>query len=285
MSSRVILVSDDRSSLRAPGTALWPHAACMRGIHTGDWAAHIFEYAMSFDGNMTQVRALAAQTGAGVLHPHGPLATEPPGLIVCDVDSTMTRTEAIDLLAEYAGKAKEVSEVTARAMAGELDFAESLNERVKCLEGLHVGAIEEARKATVITPGAAELVTAAHQVGAAVGLVSGGFTALVNPLAEEIGADLTAANELEIVDDHLTGRVVGDIVDRAAKATWLRRWAKGRNVDLRRTIAVGDGANDLDMFATAGLAIAFCAKPVAVAAARNTIRCERIDAVRSVWAQ
>ena len=283
MSSRVILVSDDRSSLRSPGTLLWPDSACMRGIHTSDWAAHIFEYAMSFEGNMTQVRELAAQTGAGVLHTHGALAVEPPGLIVCDVDSTVTRTEAIDLLAECAGKAEEVSGVTARAMAGTLDFAESLHERVKCLEGLHVGALEEARKATVVTPGATELVAAAHEVGAAVGLVSGGFTALVDPLAAEIGADFSASNELEIVDDHLTGRVVGNIVDRAAKATWLRRWAEEREVDLERTIAVGDGANDLDMFAAAGLAIAFCAKPVAVEAARNTIRCERIDALRAVW--
>ena len=284
MSSRVILVSDDRSSLRSPGTLLWPDAAGMRGIHTGEWAAHIFEYAISFEGNMTQVRELAATNGVGVLHPHGTLATEPPGLIVCDVDSTVTRTEAIDLLAECAGKADEVREVTARAMAGELDFAESLRARVKCLEGLHIGAFEEARKATVVTPGAAELVASAHEIGAAVGLVSGGFTALVDPLAEQIGADFAASNELEIVDGHLTGRVVGDIVDRAAKATWLGRWALECGVDLERTIALGDGANDLDMFAIAGLPIAFCAKAVAVEAARNTIRCERIDAVRAVWA-
>lgn len=122
MNSRVILVSDDRSSLRSPDTLLWPDAACMRGIHTGEWTAHIFEYAMSFEGNMTQVRELAAANGVGVLHPHGALATDPPGLIVCDVDSTVTRTEAIDLLAECAGKADEVREITARAMVGELDL-------------------------------------------------------------------------------------------------------------------------------------------------------------------
>ena len=284
MNSRVILVSDDRSSLRSPDTLLWPDAACMRGIHTGEWTAHIFEYAMSFEGNMTQVRELAAANGVGVLHPHGALATDPPGLVVCDVDSTVTRTEAIDLLAECAGKADEIRGITARAMAGELDFTQSLYARVRCLEGLHIGALEEAWKATAITPGTAELVAAAHEVGAAVGLVSGGFTALVDPLAEQIGADFAASHELEIVDDHLTGRVVGDIIDRAAKATWLRRWASERGVALERTIALGDGANDLDMFAIAGLPIAFCAKPVAVEAARNTIRCERIDAVRAVWA-
>ncbi|MSS46282.1 phosphoserine phosphatase SerB [Cutibacterium sp. WCA-380-WT-3A] len=283
MNSRVILVSDDRSSLRAPGSLLWPDAACMRGMHTGEWAAHIFEYAMSFEGNMTQVRDIAAANGVGVLHPHGALATEPPSLIVCDVDSTITRTEAIDLLAECAGKANEVHEITARAMAGELDFTESLHARVRCLEGLHIGALEEARKATIVTPGAAELVAAAHEVGAAVGLVSGGFTAFVNPLLDHIGADFAASNELEVVDDHLTGRVAGNVIDRAAKATWLRRWVSERGTDLERTIAVGDGANDLDMFAIAGLPIAFCAKPVAVEAARNTIRCERIDAVRAVW--
>lgn len=116
MNSRVILVSDDRSSLRSPDTLLWPDAACMRGIHTGEWTAHIFEYAMSFEGNMTQVRELAAANGVGVLHPHGALATDPPGLIVCDVDSTVTRTEAIDLLAECAGKADEVREITALSL-------------------------------------------------------------------------------------------------------------------------------------------------------------------------
>ena len=284
MNSRVILISDNRTSLRAPGTLLWSDAACMRGIHTGEWTAHIFEYAMSFEGNLAQVRELAAANSVGVLHPHGALATEPPGLIVCDVDSTVTRTEAIDLLAECAGKADEVREVTARTMAGELDFVESLYARVKCLEGLHIGTLEEARKATVVTPGAAELVASAHEIGAAVGLVSGGFTALVDPLAKQIGADFATSNELEVVDDHLTGRVVGDVVDRVAKATWLRRWASECGTGLERTIAVGDGANDLDMFAVAGLPVAFCAKPVAAEAARNTIRCERIDAVRAVWA-
>ena len=114
-------------------------------------------------------------------------------------------------------------------------------------------------------------------------LVSGGFTSMVEPLAAELGADHAVANELEVADGHLTGRLTGEIVDRAAKASWLRRWAAQATVEAERVIAIGDGANDLDMFDAAGLAIAFCAKPVAVEAARNTVSFERLDAVSAVW--
>lgn len=283
MSSRVILVCDDPSALRSPETGLWDGAACLRGIHTDSWWAHIFEYPGHFEGNMVQVRELAEQGGVDIIHPHGTLAVQPPGLVVCDVDSTITRTEGIDLLAECAGRADEVSEVTARAMAGELDFAESLTQRVACLAGLPVDAVDEACRATVITPGAAELVSSAHRVGARVGLVSGGFTAMVEPVARQIGADLWAANELEVADGRLTGRLVGPVVDRAAKAARLQEWADELGVETCATVAVGDGANDLDMFAASGLPVAFCAKPVAVAAARNTISFERIDAVAAMW--
>ena len=283
MSSRVILVSDDRSSLRSPGTALWPQAAHMRGTHTDGWAAQIFDYTTTVEADMHEVRELASASGADVIHPHGALATQPPGLLVSDVDSTLTRTEAIDLLAQCAGRADEVADVTARAMAGEMDFTESLRARVGCLAGLPVGAVEEARSAIVVTPGAKELIAAAHEAGATVGLVSGGFTSMVEPLAAELGADHAVANELEVADGHLTGRLTGEIVDRAAKASWLRRWAAQATVEAERVIAIGDGANDLDMFDAAGLAIAFCAKPVAVEAARNTVSFERLDAVSAVW--
>ena len=160
MSSRVILVSDDRSSLRSPGTALWPQAAHMRGTHTDGWTAQIFDYTTTVEADMHEVRELASASGADVIHPHGALATQPPGLLVSDVDSTLTRTEAIDLLAQCAGRADEVADVTARAMAGEMDFTESLRARVGCLAGLPVGAVEEARSAIVVTPGAKELIAA-----------------------------------------------------------------------------------------------------------------------------
>lgn len=212
-----------------------------------------------------------------------PLAEHGPQLIVSDVDSTITRTEGIDLLAEAAGCADRVAEVTARAMAGELDFAASLRARVALLEGLPQEALAEAEEAVRLTAGAAELIAAAHRHGCRFGLVSGGFTAMVEPLAAELGADMFAANELEIVEGHLTGRLLGAIVDRAAKQRYLRRWAEEHGVPMSLTIAIGDGANDLDMLAAAGLGIAFCAKPVVVAAADAALSFPRLDLLAGLW--
>lgn len=189
----------------------------------------------------------------------------PPGVgpiaLVMDVDSTLIRDEVIELLAEHAGSRDEVTRVTEAAMRGELDFAGSLHARVATLEGLDVEVLDRVRAAVRLTPGARTLVTTLVEAGHAVGLVSGGFTEVVAPLAAELGIETIRANTLEIVDGRLTGRVLGEVVDRATKADFLRRLAAVAGAEHDRTVAVGDGANDLDMMAAAQLGIAFCAKP------------------------
>ncbi|MDR2565514.1 MAG: phosphoserine phosphatase SerB [Bifidobacteriaceae bacterium] len=192
-------------------------------------------------------------------------------LLVMDVDSTLTTTEGIDLLAELAGVGPEVAAVTDRAMRGELDFAESLRARVALLAGLPESAIGQAFSLVRLSPGARELVAALHAEGWAVGAVSGGFVPMVAPLAADLGLDFYRANALEVSDAVLTGRVVGSVVDRAAKAAALREWAAELGVPLERTAAMGDGANDLDMMAAAGLSIAYGGKPAVVAAADHAV--------------
>lgn len=182
-------------------------------------------------------------------------------LVVFDVDSTLIEDEAIEILAEYAGTRDRVSEITERAMRGELDFAESLTERVATLSGLEEAVLQETASRLRPTKGAAELVRAIHDKGGIAAAVSGGFLQLLEPVKKAIGFDLQHANTLEVVNGKLTGRVVGSIVDRAAKAESLRGWAKALGLATVQTIAVGDGANDLDMMSAAGLSVAFCAKP------------------------
>lgn len=189
--------------------------------------------------------------------PHGP----GPITLVMDVDSTLIQDEVIELLAEHAGTRDEVARVTEAAMRGELDFAGSLHARVATLEGLSVDVLGEVRSAVRLTAGARTLVTTLIEAGHVVGLVSGGFTEVVAPLAEALGIETIRANTLEIVDGHLTGAVLGEVVDRAAKADFLARLAAGSGGEPDRTVAVGDGANDLEMMAAAELGIAFCAKP------------------------
>lgn len=178
-----------------------------------------------------------------------------------DVDSTLITAEVIDLLAARAGSADEVAAITDRAMHGELDFAASLHERVATLAGLPVEVLDEVRAALVLTPGASELVEGLAARGWPLGLVSGGFGEVVGPLAASLGIERWEANGLEASDGRLTGRVRGPVVDRRAKAAALRRWADEAGVPMARTVAIGDGANDLEMLAEAGLGIAFRAKP------------------------
>ena len=182
--------------------------------------------------------------------------------MVFDVDSTLIEDEAIELLAERAGKRKEVAAITERAMRGELDFAASLIERVGALAGLPESVLEEVSKELRPTKGAAELVAAIHALGGKAAAVSGGFIQLLAPVKEAIGFDLERANTLEVVDGKLTGKVLGQIIDREAKAKALLAWAAELSVPQARTIAVGDGANDLGMMEVAGLSVAFCAKPI-----------------------
>ncbi len=183
-------------------------------------------------------------------------------LVVFDVDSTLIEDEAIELLADRCGKRAEVAGITDRAMRGELDFASSLIERVATLAGLGQEVLQQVAAELKPTKGARALVDAIHARGGAAAAVSGGFIQLLGPTKEAIGFDFEKANLLEIVDGKLTGKVQGQIVDREVKAQALREWAAELQVPLSRTIAVGDGANDLGMMAIAGLSVAFCAKPV-----------------------
>ncbi|MGO4453657.1 phosphoserine phosphatase SerB [Arthrobacter sp. RAF14] len=199
--------------------------------------------------------------------------------LIMDVDSTLIQQEVIELIAAHAGKEAEVAAVTEAAMRGELDFAESLHHRVAHLAGLPVSVFEEVRAAVRFSEGAQRLVDAFHAAGHRVAVVSGGFNQILEPLAGELGLDYWLANDLEVQNGVLTGRVAGDVVDRAAKASRLREWAQASGVPLEAAIAVGDGANDLDMLATAGLGVAFNAKPAVQAAADAAINVPNLDAV------
>lgn len=183
-------------------------------------------------------------------------------LVVFDVDSTLIEDEAIELLAERAGKRSEVAAITERAMRGELDFAASLVERVETLRGLPESVLDEVSQLLKPTKGAAALVSAIHDRGGVAAAVSGGFIQLLGPVKKAIGFDFEKANTLEVADGQLTGRVIGQIVDRQAKAEALLSWAAELKVPTGQTIAVGDGANDLGMMEVAGLSVAFCAKPI-----------------------
>ncbi|TFD09505.1 phosphoserine phosphatase SerB [Cryobacterium sp. TMT1-66-1] len=178
-----------------------------------------------------------------------------------DADSTLIQDEVIELLADAAGSRELVADVTERAMRGELDFADSLRERVLTLAGLRDTVFAEVGRRIRPTEGVHELIAGIHAVGGVVGVVSGGFHELLDPLAADLGLDHWRANRLEVEGGYLTGRVLGPIIDAEAKAVALREWAAQRRVILSQTIAVGDGANDLRMMDAAGLAVAFNAKP------------------------
>ena len=193
-------------------------------------------------------------------------------LVQLDVDSTFIQQEAIELLAAKAGVLDEVARITEAAMRGELDFAQSLIARVELLRGLGEDSIIQVQREIRLTDGAAELVALLHDNGHCVSLVSGGFTNILQPIVDELKIDFYRANTLEIKDGQLTGKVMGDIVDRAAKAQALKEFAQQCSVDLVNTVAIGDGANDLDMMAIAGISIAFNAKPIVEAAANYSIK-------------
>ena len=182
-------------------------------------------------------------------------------LIVFDVDSTLIQGEVIEMLAEKAGALAAVAEVTEAAMRGELDFAESLHRRVATLAGLPAGILDEVADQIELTPGARTTIRTLRRLGYYCGIVSGGFRQVIEPLAHELMMDFVAANELEIIDGKLIGRVVGNVVDRPGKAKALRDFAQQVGVPMEQTVAVGDGANDIDMLAAAGLGVAFNAKP------------------------
>ena len=183
-------------------------------------------------------------------------------LVVLDCDSTTIRDEVIELLADAAGSREAVAAVTERAMRGELDFAESLAERVATLAGTPDSVFGDTYRRVRTSPGIRELIAEVHRRGGRVGVVSGGFHEVLDPLARDLGIDHWRANRLEVRDRQLTGKTVGPVIDAAAKADALREWASAAGLPLSVTVAIGDGANDLDMMAIAGLSVAYNAKPV-----------------------
>ena len=197
------------------------------------------------------------------------------GLLVMDVDGTLIRQEGIDLLAQEAGVGEKVAEITAQAMNGELDFAASLEARVALLKGLETSIFPKILEQIEVTPGAESLITELHQRGYKVGLVSGGFHEVIDPIARSLGIDLVRANRLQVSDGHLTGKVLGEIITPERKKESLLTWAKENHVPQSQTIAMGDGANDLPMIETAGIGIAFMAKPIV--AERAPYRIEKRD--------
>jgi len=182
-------------------------------------------------------------------------------LVVFDADSTLLRNEVIELIADEAGRGPEVAAATEAAMRGEVDFATSLRSRVQALRGVALDAFDRVRARVEPTPGASELIAAIHARGGRAAVVSGGFHEVLDAVAPPLGVDVWRANRLASADGALTGLVDGEIVDAAAKAASLREWAASYGVSPRRTIAIGDGANDLQMMAAAGLGLAFNAKP------------------------
>lgn len=203
-------------------------------------------------------------------------------LVVLDVDSTLIENEAIELLADEAGSRERVAAITSRAMAGELDFAASLAERVATLAGLDTAVVQRVGSRITLTPGARELVVGVHAAGGRVAVVSGGFHELLDPIAADLDLDAHRANRLGAAGGAFTGETVGPVIDAAAKADALREWAHRFDIPLHRTVAVGDGANDLAMMAAAGLSIAFDAKPVVRAAAHVSLPERDLSAVLSV---
>ncbi|HEY3016041.1 MAG TPA: phosphoserine phosphatase SerB [Nocardioides sp.] len=200
-------------------------------------------------------------------------------LIVMDVDSTLIQGEVIEMIAAHAGYEAEVAKVTEAAMRGELDFEESLRSRVALLEGVPASALDDVYDAIVLAPGARTMVRTLKRLGYRFAIVSGGFSQITDRLAADLGIHFARANELEIVDGVLTGRIVGDVVDRAGKARALREFAATSGVSERSVIAIGDGANDLDMLNAAGLGIAYNAKAVVQQAADTAVNVPYLDTI------
>ena len=222
---------------------------------------------------------LAAEYSVDIAVSPGGLMRWAKKLVLMDVDSTLISQEVIELLGAKAGVEVQVKAITDRAMAGEIDFEASLRERVALLKGLPESVIEEVRGEISLTPGAKTLVSTLQKLGHTVAVVSGGFINVIEPLLNSLNILHFRANNLEIKDGVLTGQLHGPIIDRAAKATALREFAKIENVELEQTVAIGDGANDLDMIALAGLGIAFNAKPAVRAAADSALSAPYLDSV------
>ena len=231
------------------------------------------------DALRTTLNAEAALAGVDVAVQKSGLYRRAKRLVVMDVDSTLVRGEVIEMLADRAGCGDRVAAITERAMRGELDFEQSLRERVSLLAGLPESALADVRASLRLTPGARTLVRTLKRLGYLVAIVSGGFTQVTDALVDDLGLDFSAANTLEVADGQLTGKLVGPVVDRPGKARALERFAELAKVPLAQTIAIGDGANDLDMLGVAGLGVAFNAKAVVREAADTALNVPYLDAI------
>ena len=222
---------------------------------------------------------IASRNGIDIAVQPGGLQRHARKLVQLDVDSTLIQQEVIELLAAKAGVADEVTTITDKAMRGELDFEQSLRARVALLKGLPVSTISEVQQQILLTPGARTLISTLHKLGHTVAVVSGGFIDVIAPLLKELNIEHFKANTLGVENGVLTGEVTGQVIDRAAKAAALREFAALESISMEQTIAIGDGANDLDMIAAAGLGIAFNAKPAVRAAADSSLSQPYLDSV------
>ncbi len=257
-------------------------STCERIVHLASYPVDCYELVVRGSDHASLREALvevARDTGIDLAVQRAGLHRRAKHLVVMDADSTLLQDEVIDLLAEECGCAAEVSVITELAMSGEIDFAEALRRRVALLAGLPATVLDDVRARLRLTPGARTLLRTLQRLGYVPAVVSGGFVEVLAPLMAELKVEHLAANRLEIVDEKLTGQLVGEIVDRAGKANALRRFAEEVGVPLEQTVAVGDGANDIDMLSAAGLGIAFNAKPVVQEHADTQLTVPYLDAV------
>jgi phosphoserine phosphatase len=231
------------------------------------------------DELQAHLAAIAYEQGVDVAVQENGIQRHAQRLVVMDVDSTLIQGEVIEMIAAHAGCEQEVARITEAAMRGELDFGESLLARVALLRGVELSALDEVYETLTYAPGARTMIRTLKRLGYKFALVSGGFTHIIEKIAVELGIDYYAANQLEVVDGVLTGAVVGPVVDRAGKATSLRQFAGEAGIPVKNTVAIGDGANDLDMLAAAGLGIAFNAKPVVRDQAKTSVNVPYLDAI------
>ncbi len=280
----IVLASDLKpKSIGAVATAIAANGGNIERIHrTASYPVTAIEFTVSgVDQNKLRIdlSLIGNENSIDIAISPGGLMRWAKKLVVMDVDSTLIQQEVIELLGAKAGKGAEIIAITESAMRGELDFSESLRARVALLAGLPETVLTQVQSEISLTPGARTLIRTLHKLGHHIALVSGGFEPVIAPIMADLGISHMRANNLEIVDGKLTGKLFGPIVDRAGKARALQEFASLHNIALEQTIAIGDGANDLDMIALAGMGIAFNAKPAVKAAADSSVSAPYLDSV------